>query len=180
MLSFNSLFLMKLYTDNQFLCVWVENISLHTYYTIKIGKNMPSVTQGSGCIILAKNTRKILLPHRSKQVGQPNTWGTWGGFINPDEDPQEAAIRELREESGYDGNIELIKLSTMNWFVFKYHNFFGIIDEEFTPYLNWENQDYKWVEFGNWPTPIHFGLQWLLEKDAQLIDEIMRRIIQYP
>jgi 8-oxo-dGTP pyrophosphatase MutT (NUDIX family) len=134
---------------------------------------MQFVKQGSGCIILAKNTKKILLPHRSKQVGQPNTWGTWGGFSSPDEIPQETAKRELREESGYNGNIELIKLSTMNWFVFKYHNFLGIIDEEFTPCLNWETQDYKWVEFGNWPSPIHFGLQWLLENDSKIIEKLV-------
>ena len=38
--------------------------------------------QGAGCIILAKDTGRICLPHRSQYVEQPGTWGTWGGAID--------------------------------------------------------------------------------------------------
>ena len=139
--------------------------------------------QGAGCIILAKSTKRILLPHRSRNVQEPNTWGVWGGAIDSDEIPKEAAKREVQEEAGYYGEAEMIPLSVFekenkDKTVFKYHNFLAIIDEEFEPKLNWETQDYKWVDFGDWPQPLHFGLQSLLTKDSQKIKEIIKKIFE--
>lgn len=132
--------------------------------------------QGAGCIILAKSTKRILLPHRSRSVQEPNTWGVWGGAIDSDEIPKEAAKREVQEEAGYDGETEMIPLSVFEKGTFKYHNFLAIVDEEFVPKLNWETQDYEWVDFGDWPQPLHFGLQSLLTKDSQKIKEIINSI----
>ena len=132
--------------------------------------------QGAGCIILAKSTKRILLPHRSRSVQEPNTWGVWGGAIDSDEIPKEAAKREVQEEAGYDVHTEMISLSVFEKGTFKYHNFLAIIDEEFEPKLNWETQDYKWVDFGDWPQPLHFGLQSLLTKDSQKIKTIIDSI----
>ena len=50
--------------------------------------------------MLALDTGRILLPHRSQAVEQPGTWGTWGGAIDGKEQPKTAALRELREEAG--------------------------------------------------------------------------------
>lgn len=142
--------------------------------------------QGAGCIILAKSTKKILLPHRSSYVQEPNTWGVWGGAIDEEEDPKTAAQREVKEEAGYDGIAEMIPLSVFEKKTkkgtFKYHNFLAIIDKEFEPKLNnehaWETQGYKWVDFGDWPEPLHFGLQSLLAKDSQKIKEIIKKIFE--
>ena len=101
-----------------------------------------------------------------------------GGAIDSDEIPKEAAKREVQEEAGYDGETEMIPLSVFEKGTFKYHNFLAIVDEEFEPKLNWETQDYKWVDFGDWPQPLHFGLQSLLAKDSQKIKEIIKKIFE--
>ena len=132
--------------------------------------------QGAGCIILAKSTKRILLPYRSRAVEEPNTWGVWGGAIDSDEIPKESAKREVQEEASYNGNIEMIPLSVFEKGTFKYHNFLAIVDEEFEPELNWETQGYEWVDFGDWPQPLHFGLQSLLLKDSQKIKTIIKNL----
>lgn len=129
--------------------------------------------QGAGCIIVAKNTGRILLPHRSAHVLEPHTWGTWGGAIDSDEDPQEAARREVEEEAGYSGSADLIPLAVFQKGNFKYHNFLAVVNDEFRPQLNWETQDYDWFEFGDWPSPLHMGLEWLLQKDGTKIKNII-------
>ena len=119
--------------------------------------------RGAGCIILAEKTKRICLPYRSSEVEQPNTWGTWGGAIDSNEKPLEAAAREVKEEAGYQGNIKMIPL-----FIFKhesgfiYYNFLALVEEEFKPELNWETQDFRWVNYGDWPKPLHNGLKLLL------------------
>lgn len=129
---------------------------------------------GAGCIILAKDTNRLLLPLRSSSVEQPNTWGTWGGAIDGGKSPEAAVKQEVKEEAGYDGNVQLIHLNTFEHESgFKYFNFLALIEEEFTPKLNWETEDFKWLEYGEWPSPLHFGLQFILD-DPKAVSIIKR------
>ena len=56
---------------------------------------------------------------------------------------------------------------------FRYYNFLAIVPEEFEPDLNWENDAARWVEFGDWPAPMHFGLKALLNDPKSV--QIMRQ-----
>lgn len=132
--------------------------------------------QGAGCIFLSKDTKRILLPFRSKNVLEPNTWGVWGGAIDKNETPESAVRREVSEEAGYKGNVEFVKLAVFEKDTFKYHNFLAIVDTEFTPNLNWETETYKWVEFGNWPSPMHFGLKYLLDNSSDKIQTVIKSL----
>lgn len=135
--------------------------------------------QGAGCIFLAKDTGRFCVAHRSAYVEQPNTWGVWGGALDPKETPKSGVLREVREETGYQGKVELLPL-----FVFKhtsgfhYSNFLAIVDKEFTPKLDWENKGFEWCEYGDWPSPMHFGLKGLLEDTASknLINKKLKEI----
>jgi 8-oxo-dGTP pyrophosphatase MutT (NUDIX family) len=129
--------------------------------------------QGAGCIILSRSTGRILLPHRSRSVQEPNTWGVWGGAIDGSENPQIAAKREIEEEAGYAGNITMMPLAVFQKNDFKYYNFLAIVNEEFIPRLNWETQSYVWTNLDELPSPIHFGLQYVLSKDKGKIQNII-------
>jgi 8-oxo-dGTP pyrophosphatase MutT (NUDIX family) len=123
--------------------------------------------QGAGCIFLARDTKRFLIAHRSAHVEQPNSWGTWGGAIDRNEAPEHAAKREATEESGYNGPLRLLPLYVFEAkkngeVAFRYHNFLAIVENEFTPRLDWESQGFRWCEFGNWPSPLHFGLKAIL------------------
>lgn len=132
--------------------------------------------QGAGCIFLAKDTKRILLPYRSSSVEQPHTWGVWGGAIDNKENPSDAVRREVREEAGYTGSAQLVPLVVFQKGTFKYHNFLTIVDKEFTPKTNWETDDFRWVDYGNWPTPLHFGLQYLIDKSGEDIQRIISKL----
>jgi len=118
---------------------------------------------GAGCLFFARDTKRFLVAHRSAHVEQPNTWGTWGGAIDSGEDPVEAVKREAAEETGYTGHVEIEPLYVFKKDQFRYYNFLVIVDEEFKPHLDWENQGYKWCKWGEWPSPLHFGLVSLLK-----------------
>lgn len=45
---------------------------------------------------------KILLLHRQDNKSQGNKWGIPGGKVDKEETPLQAAIREVKEETGYD------------------------------------------------------------------------------
>lgn len=122
---------------------------------------------GAGCIILARDTGRILLPHRSDEVQEPGTWGCWGGAIDRGLSPEEAVRREVEQEAGYIGDLELVPLYVFSHpSGFRYYNFLAIVDHEFEPDLNWETQDFRWVTYGRWPRPLHFGLAGLLKDPA--------------
>lgn len=113
---------------------------------------------GAGCVFLARDTGRLLIAHRSMHVEQPNTWGGWGGAINRGENPEEAVRREVAEEAGYHGHFEMKPLFVFAKGTFRYYNFLVIVDQEFTPVLDWETQGFEWCEWGHWPQPLHFGL----------------------
>ena len=123
--------------------------------------------QGAGCIFVAKDSGKFCIAHRSAAVEQPNTWGTWGGAIDEGEDPKTAAAREVREEAGWNGNFNLIPMFVFTHpSGFRYSNFLAVVETEFTPQLNWESQGFAWVDYGDWPSPLHPGLASLLNDPA--------------
>jgi len=121
--------------------------------------------RGAGCIFFAMDTNRFLIAHRSRHVQEPSTWGTWGGAIDSSETPESAVSREVREESGYTGNFKLIHVYDFKHESgFVYHNYIAVVESEFTPELDWESQGYEWAEYGNWPSPLHPGLQNLINQ----------------
>jgi hypothetical protein len=51
-----------------------------------------------------------------------------------------------------------------------------VVRKEFSPEKNWEADDYKWVEFGDWPTPLHFGMKELLRNVGHKIEKYVDKI----
>lgn len=136
--------------------------------------------EGAGCLFYASDTKRFLVAHRSADVQEPYTWGTWGGAINRGESPKASALREADEECGYRGPVRMVPLLIFQAhrggkMVFRFHNFLAIVPEEFTPRLNYESLGYRWCEYGHWPQPLHFGMQALLA-DAASVQQIQKEL----
>jgi 8-oxo-dGTP pyrophosphatase MutT (NUDIX family) len=127
--------------------------------------------RGAGCLVLAESTGRVLFAKRSAEVLEPHTWGTWGGAVDPKESPREAALREFFEETGYEGPAPaLIRLFTYKHESgFRYYNYLAVVKEEFIPVLDKETEDFRWVEIGDWPSPLHPGAAVLLESISLLV-----------
>ena len=110
--------------------------------------------QAAGCIIKAADTGRWCLQQRSNSVSDPGVWSTWGGGREPGETLEQTVRRELAEEGGYTGPLRLEPLM-MNQ---RYATYIGHVPHEFEPRLNSESQDSCWVEAGDWPSPMHPGL----------------------
>jgi 8-oxo-dGTP pyrophosphatase MutT (NUDIX family) len=55
-----------------------------------------------GAVVYAERDGEILLLKRAGETAFSGQWYLPGGAVDPGESPQEAAVRELREESGLD------------------------------------------------------------------------------
>ncbi len=126
--------------------------------------------RGSGCLVVARSTGRILMPLRSEWVMEPGTYGTWGGALDPGLTPEQGARRELFQEAGYQGEAEFVPLLEFRpeGSTFRYQNFLALVDEEFEPVLNHETEKASWVDLGDLPGPLHFGLQALLSDPDSL------------
>jgi len=111
---------------------------------------------GAGVLPIACSTRRVLLLHRSPFVVE---------------------LREMREEIGFRGPLVLSPGYVFEERGFTFHNYFGFVEREFEPRLNWENQDARWCEIGRWPGPLHFGVEELLAQTTRAeIDAIIERL----
>jgi len=65
-----------------------------------------------GCLVLSKSKDRILLIKRALNVSsRPNKYAFPGGYMDRDEDTKQTALRELKEETGYEGRIiELFRI----------------------------------------------------------------------
>jgi 8-oxo-dGTP pyrophosphatase MutT (NUDIX family) len=125
---------------------------------------------GAGILVYCVKTKRFLLGFRSKLVNEPNTWGTFGGKIDNDADPKAAARRELKEETGYNGNINIQLFDVFQNGNFKFYNFLGKVEEEFEPILDWENDSAEWFSLDSMSKlNLHFGTKRLLEKLSKVI-----------
>lgn len=135
--------------------------------------------QAAGAILMARTTGRIMLVLRSKDVEEPFTWGNCGGAMHAHEKPEAKARTEIQQETGYTGRVELVPLYVFRKPTsrgeFRYYNFLGIVEDEFEPHLGWEADDHEWCEFGDWPHPLHFGIEGIL-RDAASVETIKREI----
>ncbi|MGE0826317.1 MAG: NUDIX hydrolase [Candidatus Binatia bacterium] len=141
------------------------------------------VRGGAGGICLARNTGRLLLAQRSHKVLQPGTWGTIGGAIDHGETPEETLVREVQEELGVqlrETDLHLCYIYRHKRSSFTYHNYTVLVDEEFLPAPNWEVAEHAWLEFGEWPSPLHFGMKaWLEDSHGErTLRELIHRVIR--
>lgn len=129
--------------------------------------------RAAGCIFIAASTGRVLLAHRSDEVQEPNTWGTWGGACDEGHSPKATVLKEIREETGYLGKVKLTKLAEFRSGTFRYQNYAAVVAQEFDPILNWENKGCKWIKFGKWPKPLHPGMKFLLAESAMDIAQLI-------
>lgn len=104
---------------------------------------------GAGVLVLARDSGKFLISMRSKWVNEPRTYGVIGGKVDNENalNLESEALRELKEETGFDGQINMQPLSVYKVPTFEYHTFLGIVDTEFKPVPEprhaWENEFLK-------------------------------------
>ena len=134
----------------------------------------------AGIVPYCDRTKRFLVGLRSGNVMEPHTWGGFGGKLDVDEGVdesiQEAAIRELSEETGYVGSIRLVKgfVFRDDAHDFQYHNFIGVVSDEFDSHLNWENDDALWLTYDkllNLPDK-HFGLNRFIKESRSLFQSL--------
>ena len=154
-----------------------NNMKFKNFYAQKIvTENTPKTfwgSKGAGILVFCTSTQRFLLGLRSKYVREPGTWGIFGGAIDGNENPEKAAKRELEEETQYRGSVTLKLLDIFQSGDFKFHNFVGLVPEEFKAQLDWENDGAEWFAFEDFPDNLHFGLNRLL---PLIQDEILAQV----
>jgi NUDIX domain len=92
---------------------------------------------GVGLFPVARTTGRLLMGERSWAVDEPGQWSGFGGKVEGLESPELAAVRELREETGYTGPIDLEEIAP--------RIFLGHVPDEYAPRLNWETEQARWL-----------------------------------
>lgn len=161
-----------------------KTFEMADYQNRKGGKFWGNI--GAGVLVFAKDSGKFLIAMRSRFVNEPNTYGIIGGKVDDEETVElsSEALRELKEETGYKGKIEMSLLSIYRVPTFSYHTFLGIIDEEFEPvaepHHGWENSFFKWVSYEELLTiePKHFGLEYTIKNSGDKLKKISELLMQ--
>lgn len=58
--------------------------------------------------VIALKDRKVLLVKRAEGILEAGKWGFPGGFLDQGEKLEQCAIRELKEETGYEGKVKAL------------------------------------------------------------------------
>lgn len=105
---------------------------------------------GAGLLPVCPPTGRALVLLRSENVmDYPLTWAAAGGGEEPSDDGQPivTAVREFVEETGYFPSDYIAPLASARGSNGLFHLFTSIENEEFTPVLNFENEEAEWFDF---------------------------------
>ena len=115
----------------------------------------------SGALIYAKCTKRFLLLQKSHGK-HAHTWGLVGGTNHENENPWQGLQREVIEEIGsMPVVLKTIPLETFvsNDYVFNFHTYLCVIENEFVPILSDEHCAWAWSTIDYTPKPLHQGLR---------------------
>jgi 8-oxo-dGTP pyrophosphatase MutT (NUDIX family) len=117
----------------------------------------------------------VLLLHRAKtEENFPGHWALPGGNADEGETPEQAAIREAREEIGVDADPaalkDLEKVITPKGKAF--HTYAIPVAEKFTPRLNGEHTGYAWASLDMLPRPLHPAIDDMLRKRLGVAEDM--------
>lgn len=117
------------------------------------------IPAGAWVVVYCPRKDSFLLGKRSRQVKNPERWNLFGGQVEAGESPLQAALRELREESGIRASAgKLRKLDTRSVRcrnsasgLRQMHFYLLTAGKEVSPKLNREHSDYRWFRSGTLP-----------------------------
>lgn len=138
---------------------------------------------GAWMVIYCLGTGAFLLGKRGAWMHKAGTWNFFGGHINPGESPEQAVLRELREETGFTpsqqeiytlGEAGISPLGYVNG-LREFHYFLMLTKTELEPLLSFEHSAYGWFKPHdippelNRPTAVAVEIG-MLEKTLTLIE----------
>jgi 8-oxo-dGTP pyrophosphatase MutT (NUDIX family) len=108
---------------NRPLAMALPRVVGHPAYTERFGRPEP---HAFGCVILVDEKGRVLLQERDEHAPiDPERWGLSGGHLEPGEDPESGAYREVAEETGVrlePGTLRLFEVLEV------FHPVYGSID----------------------------------------------------
>ena len=136
--------------------------------------------KAAGACIVAKDTKRILLQQRSKDVSYPRNWGLFWRKVKEKENVSQGLFRELKEEINLDAISDIVKVHPLDQYhsrdkTFSYYTFVVIVEQEFIPQLNEETGGYAWVHYDYFPKPLHPGTRRTLFSKSKL--KLVKNII---
>jgi 8-oxo-dGTP pyrophosphatase MutT (NUDIX family) len=135
-------------------------------------------SRAAALLVVARDTKRVLIMLRSEIVLEPHTWGMPGGKCErSDKSMRDCAVREFREETDYGGRLlaTVEPVSVYREPGFECHNFVGFVDHEFEPELDDESDDYGWFSIDELPQPEHFGVRELFRVAGKQIHAMIAR-----
>ena len=120
-----------------------------------------ALQQAAGVMLL--NAGKFLLIRRAAGDDNGGKWDFPGGGVEDGETPEQAAIRECKEEAGFDISGPLSQVSRTDKFGADYTTYVSNYDGETDPVLSAEHDAFHWATIDEAKEmPLHPGVAYLL------------------
>ena len=97
---------------------------------------------------------RVLLLQRSKAVDNAGLWSLPGGHAERGERPWQTAVRETREETGFDARglpVEDHRTYHSSYYPLRTYHVFVVSVDSFKPRLDHESVGWKWVHLDDVP-----------------------------
>jgi len=123
----------------------------------------------AGGIVFNNNGRVLLTKH-----SQNKHWSFPKGLIDPGQTPEQAAVREVKEEGGVEA--EILERLGYNKYVYTLNGekIFKIVTYFLMKYISGDPKDHDWeVSEANWYTPTDALKQLTFSQDKQLLKKAL-------